>query len=106
MRKSSSIAVLLTLLALPLVLATTTSAAQADSTLPGATTEWNGIKNILSVMGQGNLSPADQRSILDILDAKSQVEEARTFAPTVYAATPVLSDPVKRQPPHHSPSAF
>jgi hypothetical protein len=104
MRNPFSIAALPTIFACLLLLVTTN--VQAETELPSPSPEWSGIKNILSVMGQGTLSAADQKSILDILDTKSQVEEAKVTAPV--SLPPKAYRPVanKKQPPHRNPSAF
>jgi hypothetical protein len=108
MRKPLSLA-LLTILALPLTIAFTAACAHADSDFSSAA-EWSGIKNILSVMGPGKLTPADKQSILDILDAKSQVEEGQPLSPMTYPATPIpspaLSETTKKQLPHRIRSVF
>lgn len=80
-----------------------TSVAHADTT----SNEWAGIRKVLSVMGKGTLSPADQKSMLDILDTKNALEPGTsTSSPVAYPATPISPDVVKKQPPHRSPSAF
>lgn len=84
------------------------SLAHADSSLPNQSTEWAGIKNIMSVMGQGTLNAADQKSLLDILDVKSAVEEGKALAPAASPVTPVhpASGAAQKLPPRHRPSAF
>jgi len=82
--------------------------AHADSSLPNQASEWAGIKNIMSVMGQGTLNANDQKSLLDILDVKSAVEEGRPLPLSTSPATPVTpaSEVIQKLPPRRRPSAF
>jgi len=84
------------------------SLAHADSSLPTQSAEWAGIKNIMSVMGQGTLNTSDQKSLLDILDIKSAVEEGRPLPQTNSTLAPVApaSEGSKKLPPRYRPSAF
>jgi len=100
MKKQFSLMALLVLLTLPL-------AAMADPVMPQSqANEWAGIKQILSNMGKGTISPADQQSVLDILNTKGTLEDVKTTAPSTFPATPVSPESVKKQPPRRSPSAF
>ena len=83
-----------------------TGIAHADSNLSTRTTEWAGIKNIMSVMGQGTYNANDQKSLLDILDAKSAVEEGNLVPSSTNQKAEPVSAPSKTLPPRHRPSAF
>ncbi len=107
--KSFSIALVLIAMTLSLV----NPPAFADARLSSHAQEWRGMRHILKVMGRGQFSAADQKSLLEILDAKSQVEgksqieDGKGSFPAVYSPTPVNAAIVgKKQPPHRNPSAF
>ena len=107
--KHLTIAILLTVIVLSVV----NHPSFADSRLPSHAQEWRGMRHILKVMGHGQFSASDQKSLLEILDAKSQVEgknqieEGKSSLPAVYSSTPVNAVTLsKKQPPYRNPSAF
>jgi hypothetical protein len=98
MKQQLSVIALLIGFALPL-------GALAESSLPNQSGEWASVKQIMTIMGKGSLSPADQNSMLEILNAKDAVELSKPVSSS-FPATPIKPSAVKRLPPRRSPSTF